>query len=265
MKFEIEDVVRAMYIAGLGREPEDEGLRAYKARLHEEGHSALPAIARSFYESDERELNAIRDHSQFGEFRILLKMLLASAIGDGYIVDVGARGRDRSNSYDLLRLFGWRGLLIEANPNLWRSIEQEFSGLDFKLVKCAVSDTDGIAPFFIGTNDDVSSLLEGAASDWGEIRGQVDVDVRRLASILSQSDVPLNFNVLSLDIEGLDIRVFNDLIDNSGYRPAHVIIEASYDFATSSLNDLPFSASVRTIYEIAEKTRANLILARKDR
>ena len=86
------------------------------------------------------------------------------------IVDVGARGRERSNSFDLLRHFGWRGLLIEANPSLLESIRADFAGTDFFLEFCAVSDYEGRAEFYFGVNDDVSSLSQHAAEGWGDIR-----------------------------------------------------------------------------------------------
>ena len=62
--------------------------------------------------------STIADHSQNGEFLELLKLIVARGAPGKNIVDAGANGRERSNSYDLMLLFGWRGLLIEANPAL---------------------------------------------------------------------------------------------------------------------------------------------------
>lgn len=185
-----------------------------------------------------------------------------SGLEGSHRVDVGAGGRERSNSYDLMRHFGWRGLLVEANPALLGSIEADFAGLDMRLVSCAVSNYEGRATFTLGANDDVSSLDPAAAAGWGDTTGSVEVDVRRLPSLLSEQAIPFDFDLLSLDVEGEDIRVLNDLVDTSAYRPRWVIIEASHDFKVRTLEDAPFSLGVRRGYRVHTATSANLILAR---
>ena len=127
----------------------------------------------------------------------------------------------------------------------------------------AVSNYTGKARFYVGVNDGVSSLQRQAAAGWGPIREEIEVPVRRLGDILDEHSVAPDFDVLSLDIEGEDIKVMNDLIDNSPYRPRWVIIEASYDFKTKSLADLPLAPSVREAYEMFGQTKANLLLARR--
>ena len=67
--------------------------------------------------------------------------------------------------------------------------------------------------------------------------------------------------MLSIDIEGEDIKVLNDVI-GSGYRPEWVVIEASLDFSIKSLTDLPLLQTVRDEYDLVAQTRANLILER---
>jgi FkbM family methyltransferase len=176
------------------------------------------------------------------------------------VVDCGARGKERSNSYDLMKFFGWKGLLIEANPRLIPEIEREFADLDHDLVQCAVSDRTGTATLTLGINDDVSSIVPGQAAAWGETKGEVVVPMRRLPDILEEYRAPKVFGLLSLDIEGQDIAVLNDLIDNSDFRPQYIIIEASNDFRTKSLNDLPFSERVKQAYVIVGQTFPNLIL-----
>lgn len=199
------------------------------------------------------------DQTQFGELEMLVGRWMARAVPHRTVVDVGARGRARSNSYDLLRSFGWKGILFEANPNLIDSIGMDFAGLDMDLVQCAVSDYDGEATFYLGVNDDVSSLNEYASLGWGPVAGEVTVPVRRLGPQLEKRGVPLDFGLLSIDIEGEDIRVLNDVVA-SGYRPRWVIIEASLNFAIKSLDDLPFDDRVKTLYALVGQTPANLIM-----
>lgn len=259
-----EEVIVALYRAALGREPDPTGLADYSALLTLR-RDALIDVAAGLLESAEHRsclgyIPAILDHSQYGEFKILLRQAVGRAQRHGIVVDVGARGRDRSNSYDLLTNFGWRGLLIEANPALQDAIREEFTGTSFTLLNMAVGVEEGVLPFYIGANDDVSSLIEHNAGGWGPVRGKVHVEVSRLAPILQQHAIPFDLDLLSLDIEGLDVPVLNDLIDSSEYRPLTVIIEASDGFRTSSLADVGASALVQRHYQITAQTDANLVL-----
>lgn len=264
MLFSASQVVKAIYRATLRRDPDSGGL-AHFTNILENDPAALLTLADGFFVSAEHQAlftdqPGIADHSQFGEFAKILAHLTRTGSRHQIVVDVGARGRIRSNSYDLLTLLGWRGVLVEANPELRGSIEREFSGTNFTLVSCAVGLEEGILPFFIGDNEDVSSLLLESTSTWGSVQKVVDVPVRPLASILAEQQVPQDFDVLSLDIEGLDVNVFDDLILNSQYRPRIVVIEASYNFKTRHLRDLDVSDKTQRTYRISDVTPANLIL-----
>lgn len=259
-----EQVVAALYRAAFNRDPEPEGLKNHRSALAT-GTVTLDQLAHTIFHADEHKIRlrgefALDDKTQFGELVHILKQLVLTGSQHQLIVDVGARGRQGSNSFNLLSDFGWKGLLIEANPMLIDSIHQEFEGLNFEIVNCAVGEQNEIRPFYIGVNDDVSSLLPDHAQVWGELRGSVEVVVRRLADILDEHDVPNDFDILSLDIEGLDVRVLNDLVENSAYRPRIVVIEASYDFATKTMFDAGLSEKVCSLYELAGQTKANLIL-----
>ena len=273
-----EEIITACYRALLDREPDEDGL-AQHSRALRNGLSELPEIIRSFLECVEftslqrkkLALSAlgdaavtIEDHSQFGEFRLMLNLLINEGACSRLIVDVGARGKDRSNSYDFLKNFGWRGLLIEANPYLIDQISKDFAGLDYNLVNVAVSDFDGSADFHFGINDDVSSLSSELAGNWGTSPGSVKVEVQRLGSLLLANGIPPVFDLLSIDIEGEDLRVLEDLIASTDYRPKWIIIEASHNFRFTSLEQLGVSASVVSNYRVADQTAANLILRSTD-
>ena len=260
------ELVTALYEHILGRQPD--GAAAEKARRLLAGEVSANALVREFAVSDEYQNRLLEhqrftaDHSQFGEFEILIKRLCLFGCEKRTVVDLGARGRARSNSYDLMNVFGWRGVLVEANPRLIPIIQAEFMGLDASLVECAVSDYEGTAQFHIGVNDDVSSLSRESAGAWGDVQGAVEVQVRRLEPILVEQNVPFDFGLLSIDLEGDDVKVLNDLIGGGRYLPQWVIIEASHDFTINSLRQLPVIPQVLEQYRIVGQTRANLILER---
>lgn len=265
--FTAADVVQALYHAVLNRDPDASGLATY-ADLLQSGESSLGEIAAAFHSSEEHrrimlQPRGIDDHSQHGEMPKLLRLLLRRSGAHGIIVDVGARGRERSNSYDLLREFGWRGLLVEANPALLDSIRREFDGLTFELVGCAIAPENGTLPFYIGVNDDVSSLIEGAAQGWGAVREVVNVEARRLHEILLEHRIPFDFDVLSVDIEGVDIPVLNDLVASSAYRPAIIIVEVVHTGHDTDPAAIGMSEAFRSAYEIVDHTVSNLILQRR--
>ena len=268
------DVVAALYRTVLLRPPDEAGLSSLVQRL-ETDPAALDEVIASFLDSEEFSRNApnfratykgalparfTNDVSQYGEVERLIRHWVNHTARHRIVVDVGARGRDRSNSFDLMKSFGWRGLLIEANPALIPLIEAEFAGLDMELINCAVSDYQGTATFHLGVNDDVSSLNEHSASGWGTISGRREVQVERLGTLLRNHNVPEDFDLLSLDIEGEDVKVLTDTVDRFAYRPRWIIIECSFGTQTPSLDALPVSDEIKAIYELVDHTEANLIL-----
>jgi FkbM family methyltransferase len=270
----ISSVITAFYRVLLMREPDLPGLLAHTEGVAT-GAWTLEKLMAAFFKSEEFQTIAPRvleahvssdnlrftnDQTQFGEFGILMRHWVNDGAAHRIVVDVGARGKERSNSYDLLRVFGWQGLLIEANPALIQPIHEDFADLDYELLNFAISDYEAAATFHIGVNDDVSSLNPQASLAWGSIQGEVVVNVRRLHPLLDARAIPRDFDLLSLDIEGEDIRVLNDLIGSSTYRPRWVIIEASANYATRSLDDLDLVDVVKSSYRIVGQTPANLIL-----
>ncbi len=256
-----------LYRNFLDREPDP--LAYEKAARLEAGQAKVEdligeIIGSTEYNAPPPPAKLTNDQTQFGEFEMLLGRWIELSVPNPIVVDVGARGRERSNSFDLLKTFGWRGILVEANPNLVESIKADFADLDIEVIECAVSDYDGEATFYLGVNDDVSSLNEHASLGWGPVAGQITVPVRRLGPLLRDRGIPQDFGLLSVDIEGEDIRVLNDLIVAFDYRPRWVVIEASLDFSTTSLDDLPFAEEVKSLYALVGQTSANLILELKD-
>lgn len=227
-------LIRAIYRSVLNREPDPEGLAHYQSRLRR-GDSIEAILSDILYSTESSHRSG--DHSQFGEFATF--RYLSNPQPGGIVIDVGARGRDDSNSYDLMVRYRWRGLLIEPNPNYWPIIERDFQGLDYQLVRCAISDREGDAELHLNIHSEPSLLRSVATVDFEEFR-PITVRTHRLANVLAECEIPNQFNLLSIDIEGMDIPVINDLLASSDYRPDWIWSEASDGGRTKTLADKGF-------------------------
>jgi len=206
------------------------------------------------------------DNSQNGEFRILTGTMIARTVEHTYVVDVGAYGRSGSNSYDLMRHFGWRGLLIEPNPRLLKKIENEFQGLDYKLENIAAAGYNGEATLHLGAHDEISSIHRHQTEHWGPVHETLQVKAERLPQIMARNDVPQAFGLLSIDAEGECANLLDDVL-TAGYKPSWVIIEINDNGREiKSLDESwlsPFvSDQIKRLYHIRGQPAPNLILER---
>jgi len=262
---ETADIVCALHRATFGTLPETDVIVALVSEIGDDP-GVLDVVATRLgnlaSELKRKSEHSLADHSQDGEYRFLLRELIRAGSRYRVIVDVGANGVEGSNSYDLLTEFGWKGLLIEANPALLPRIRLAFGHTDHILVGCAIGVETGRLPLHLGVHDQISSLIESNAASFGTVHGTVDVEVRRLGDVLDDHDIAHDFDILSLDIEGMDVGVLNDLIATTAYRPLLISIEGSYFGQTQALADIGLSDAVASVYDIAAKTAANLILRR---
>ena len=125
-----------------------------------------------------------------------------------------------------------------------------------------MSDYEGTAEFFFGVNDDVSSLNQGATAGWGEIQGKTQVTVHKLATLLERHAIPEDFDILSLDIEGEDVKAFNALIGGSKFRPRLALIEVGPARDPPDLPAFGFSAEVLNQYGFFTHCGPNLFLTK---
>ena len=141
--------------------------------------------------------------SQNGEDGILSFILhkIPSQPEQLFCVEFGAwDGVHLSNCYNLIWNFGYRGLLIEANKLKYSQLESNYRERpDVKLLNQFVD-------------------FEGEDS---------------LNEILSKANVPVNFNLLSIDVDGTDCFIWQSL---TTHRPRVVVIE----FNPTVPNDVVF-------------------------
>ena len=130
-------------------------------------------------------------YSQAGEDGVIAEVFRRLGIKTGWFCEFGAwDGKYGSNCYALLKS-GWRGVMIEGNTKRFEVLKKTARRHDGKL------------------------YIENA---YVQHEGQQDT----LDQLLSKTPIPSNFELLSIDIDGFDYRVWNSL---QSYRPICVIIE----------------------------------------
>lgn len=138
------------------------------------------------------------------------------------VVDIGANGSYRSNSWHLIARRGWRGVLAEAAEESAARCRRQFLG-DFVVEHVAVSDSPGVASFYIATKDGHSSLHRNWPS--AKFVSSQQVQVVTLPQLLERHNVPTNFGLLSVDTEGNDPKVIIPMLKDQRWRPRIVVHE----------------------------------------
>jgi len=128
--------------------------------------------------------------SQFGEDGVLKRIFEIIPEGNKWCVEFGAwDGKHLSNCYNLLSNDGWNGVMIEANSEKFKSLQQTYKG------------------------NSKTALINRFVSFEGN---------NSLDSILKETALPVDFDLLSIDIDGNDIYIWESL---KKYEPKVVIIE----------------------------------------
>jgi hypothetical protein len=143
-------------------------------------------------ELKKRERNV---YSQYGEDGIIEWIFSHIAPGNKCCVEFGAwDGRNLSNTFNLVAHHGWKAIYIEADPEKFPALKQTAAAYP------------AITP--------VRSLVGSA--------GETALD-----AILHRHDVPKEFDLLSIDIDGNDYDVWEA---STRYRPRLVIVEFNPTF-----------------------------------
>lgn len=181
--------------------------------------------------------------SQFEEDRVLADIFTRLGIVCGSCVEFGAwDGKKNSNTYNLIVNRGWRGVLIEANTERFKDL----------------IDTYHDRP-------DITKI--------NRIVGFDPPDT--LDSILSETNIQTDFDLLSIDIDGNDYHVWAAL---KKYSPKVVVIEFNpsmpNEFLFVQARDLGVNhgSSIRAItelgrdkgYELVATTECNSLYVRRE-
>jgi FkbM family methyltransferase len=154
----------------------------------------------------------------------------------GFFVEAGANdGFDQSNTYHLQRFRGWRGLLVEPVPALYREARLERPGSH--VVNCALVGREhdgspvsmrygGLMSIVAGTHGTEQEDREYVAPAFElglEDEYTFTVPARTLSSLLDELGAP-EVDLLSLDVEGFEPQALSGL-DLDRHAPRFILVE----------------------------------------
>ena len=175
---------------------------------------------------------------------------------NSFFIEAGANdGFSQSNTYYLERFKGWRGILIEAIPELFDKCVKERTRS--RVFNNALVSSDYRDSHLTLNYANLMTVAEGAMSNKGEVEAhlkeglrvqpgtrtyQVQVPVRTLTSILEECGVD-QIDFFSLDVEGFEVQVLRGL-DFERFRPTYILVEALNDLAKVEIDSF-----LSSIYE----------------
>lgn len=140
----------------------------------------------------------------------------------GFFVEVGANEpRVRSQTWHLEQA-GWRGILVEPQPDLAAQLRAERSAAVYEAACTSRRDDGNRLTFFCA--GPLSSLDRDGMAPGAVPEKTISVACRTLDSILEESRAPEGFDFLSIDVEGHELAVLDGL-DLARWRPRLVMLE----------------------------------------
>jgi FkbM family methyltransferase len=145
-----------------------------------------------------------------------------------FFCDVGAGHPTKYSNTFLLEKGGeWDGLLIDVHPE---RIKQLRAKRKSTVIDCAVSDLP-FEKIFLAKDPDFSyssQINEEDSHRLFEFSGkEIIVEGKRLDMILEENKAPKDFEYLSIDVEGLELKVLQT-IDLEVWKPKLITIEHNY-------------------------------------
>jgi FkbM family methyltransferase len=163
--------------------------------------------------------------------------------GDGVFVEVGAYDGESFSNTSCLADVGWTGLYIEPVPEFAEKCRQRHArNPNIVVIESAVSNEAGEAELHIG--DTLTTLSQDQVSDYEKIgwakglhKGKTNkVSTDRLDTILERANIKIGFDLLVVDVEGLEDKVFEGF-SIKRWRPKVVLVELEDEHPDFKDND----------------------------
>lgn len=183
----------------------------------------------------------IPSYSMTGEDRILCHLLnqMGPYGKTGFYVEIGCNHPQKISNTFVLYKRGWSGICIDANEEIVQNY-QKLRKRDLSI--CAViSDKEQELIFTEFEDSGLSSLNLEHVNKWQKhtkIKGERVVNTVLLTVLLNEYNIPKDFELLCIDVEGHDFEVLSSLSFDK-YRPKMIAIEMhEFDFLNPSSNNV---------------------------
>ena len=157
----------------------------------------------------------------------------------GYFVELGANdGVNQSNTLYFERFRGWRGVLIEPFESNYNELIRNRSSLNyFRNAACVgPSYTEPVVSLWysnlmtstIGINSDIKDPQNHAIQGsrfWGGDTFKFQAAASTLNKILIEANSPRKIDLLSLDVEGVELEILKG-INHSLFRFRYIVVES---------------------------------------
>lgn len=154
------------------------------------------------------------------ELEDTLKADFFGALRDGYFVEVGANEPQRASQTWDFEQRGWRGILVEPQPDLAERLRRERNA-QVVAAACSRPENDGrrMTLQLAGPHSSMTEVVPGATKF-----GRIEVPVRTLDAILQQASAPAPIDFVSIDVEGHELDVLQGF-DLERWRPRLILVE----------------------------------------
>ena len=166
----------------------------------------------------------------------------------GFFVDIGANDPRQGSQSFALEQAGWRGVLVEPQPDLAEKLSRDRKARVFAAACSSPQNAGKTLPLYLAGM--LSSLDSQLATTGLRPQGSVEVPVRTLDDILTEAGAPSPIDFLSIDIEGHEVEAFAGF-DFARWRPRLILME---DHVTSLAKH---RLLVRVGYRLIRRTGLN--------
>lgn len=192
-------------------------------------------------------------YSQFGEDIQILDFYHRKNFG--YYVEIGANDGISNSNTALLEENGWKGLLVEANPDLISACRQSRPNSIVVNYAVVAPENRGNINFYkvIGGPSNLNGLSTTVVSEefisriceYGGKVENISVNTNTLDDIFINNNVPFGFEFLSIDIEGGELEALKGF-SIERFKPRIIVVEDnSFGVDTSVKNYLQQYGYVR--------------------
>src|SRR5262245_6185409 len=137
----------------------------------------------------------------------------------GYFVEIGANDPQRWSQTFHLEKLGWTGVLVEPQPDLADLLRQQRKAKVYAVACSAPEEAGKVMTLYLAGI--FTSLDSNRAVRW---KGTIDVPVRTVDEILTESRAPSPIDFLAIDVEGHEIEVLRGF-DFARWQPRLILIE----------------------------------------